>query len=80
MARKTIPSGNTWYVAFRQPDDVPGIYVRNSRTFGTEIEAKKFAQERFAEGYDVIAGTINPCYPKRTVGPLQIQHWLALGK
>ena len=80
MARRTIPSGDIWYVAFRQPNEAAGVYVRNSRTFRTEIEAKQFVGEQLAQGCDVSAGTINPHFPKRTIGPLQIQHWLAIGK
>jgi hypothetical protein len=65
-----------WYVAFRQPNDVLGVYVRNSKTFGTEVEAKKFARGRLEEGCGVSAGTINPFRPKKTVGLTQIASWL----
>ena len=57
MARD-VTGGDTWYVAFRQPSEVPGVYVRNSVAFRTETEAKRFAAERLAEGCDVTAGTI----------------------
>lgn len=80
MSKKPVPGDLTWYVAFRQPNEAPGVYVRNTRTFQTEIDAKQFAQERFSEGCDVSAGTINPYNPKKTVGPLQIQNWLASGR
>jgi hypothetical protein len=75
MARD-VTGGDTWYVAFRQPSEVPGVYVRNSVTFRTETDAKKFAGERLAEGCDVTAGTINPHRPKRTIGLSQISAWL----
>jgi hypothetical protein len=65
-----------WYVAFRRPDDARVVYVRNSKTFRTEIEAKQFARERLEEGCDVSAGTINPHRPRRTIGPGQIMSWL----
>lgn len=67
---------HTWYVTFREPERAPGVYVRNSRTFRTETEAKQFAQERLDKGCDVSAGTINPYRPKRTIGLRQIASWL----
>jgi hypothetical protein len=69
-------SRKNWYVAFRNLNDVPGVYVRNSMTFRTEAEAKKFAGDRLAEGCDVSAGTINPYRPKKTFGLSQIASWL----
>lgn len=71
-----MSKAHCWYVAIRRPDDVHGVYVRNSRTFGTELEAKKFARERLEEGCDVSAGTINPFRPKKTIGLAQIASWL----
>jgi hypothetical protein len=76
MARAPSAGGHVWYVAFRQPGDAPGVYVRNSITFLAEIDAKLFARERLAEGCDVSAGTINPYLPKRTIGLGQIVGWL----
>lgn len=67
-----------WYVAFRQPNEVPGVYVRNSKGFQTELEAKNFAAERLAEGCDVTAGTLNPHQPKKTIGQSKITGWLEL--
>jgi hypothetical protein len=78
MARD-VTGGDTWYVAFRQPSEVPGVYVRNSVAFRTETDAKKFAGERLAEGCDITAGTINPHRPKRTIGLSLISAWLETG-
>lgn len=64
---------HTWYVTFRRPTRMS----RNSRTFRTETEAKQFARDQLAAGCDVSAGTINPHFPKRTIGPLQLQDWLS---
>lgn len=47
-----------------------------SRKFRTEIDAKQFASDQLAAGCDVNAGTINPHFPKRTIGPLQLRDWL----
>jgi hypothetical protein len=80
MSRDVSTSNDIWYVAFRQPNEVPGVYVRNSMTFRTEIAAKKFAGERLAEGCDVTAGTLNPHHPKRTIGLSQISDWIGAGK
>jgi hypothetical protein len=76
FSRCSFMMSHHWYVAFRQPNDEPAIYVRNSKTFGTEVEAKRFARERLEEGCDVSAGTINPFRPKKTVGLAQIASWL----
>ncbi len=78
MSNRINAHRDTWYVAFRQPNDVPSVYVRNSMTFKTEVEAKKFAGDRLAEGCDVTAGTLNPHYPKKTIGLSQITGWLEL--
>jgi hypothetical protein len=65
-----------WYVAFRNRQISGDVYVRNTRTFQTECEAKQFAWDRLAEGCDVSAGTLNPHYPKKTFGLSQILTWL----
>lgn len=62
------PRVDRWYVAFRNRELPGGVYVRNTRTFPTECEAKRFASERLAEGCDVSAGTHNPYRPKKTIG------------
>ena len=73
------PRADSWYVAFRNPVLATGVYVRNTKTFRTECEAKLFAAERLEEGCDVSAGTLNPHYPKKTLGPAQIAGWLENG-
>lgn len=66
-----------WYVAFTGSENHKGEhYVRTTRTFPTEDDAKKFAEERLAEGCDVSAGTLNPHFPRRTIGSSQIEGWL----
>lgn len=80
MFRDARSNADSWYIAFRQPNDVPGVYVRNSRTFRTEDDAKEFARQRLGEGCDVTAGTINPHRPKRTIGLSQIADWLGAGQ
>jgi hypothetical protein len=71
----------TWYVTFEirkrgllsKKERSP----RETRTFATEAEAKRFAQERFEEGLAVFAGTINPHSPKRLILFPAIPDWLA---
>ncbi len=71
------PGADRWFVAFRNPKLADGdYYVRNTRTFRTECEAKQFAADRLAEGCDVSAGTLNPHFPKRTIGLSQMTNWL----
>ena len=69
-------SPHVWYVAFRQPEKMRSAYVRNSKTFRTEIEAKQFARERLEQGCDVSAGTLNPYRPKQSISLGQITGWL----
>ena len=73
------PRADSWYVAFRNPELPVGVYVRTTKTFRTEWAAKRFAAERLEEGCDVSAGTLNPHYPKKTVGLAQIAGWLEHG-
>jgi len=70
-------SGGSWYVAFQKSGAAQDeYYVRATRTFLTEGEAKRFAEERLLDGCSVCAGTLNPHFPKRTIGPSEIEHWL----
>ena len=72
---------NTWYVSFNTPPPgTPGNreVLRITKTFQTEAEAKKFACLKLAEGRTVIAGTINPHVPKRTIATAEIYRWLEM--
>jgi hypothetical protein len=71
----------TWYVTFQirkrgllhRRERSP----RETRTFLTEGEAKKFAAMKLQEGLVVFAGTINPHNPKRLITSADIPNWLA---
>jgi hypothetical protein len=71
----------TWYVTFHirklgllhRRERSP----RETRTFATEAEAKKFAETKLKEGLAVCAGTINPHCPKRLITSTEIPNWLA---
>ena len=69
---------NTWYVSFNTPPPRTPGNRRITKTFQTEAEAKKFARLKLAEGRTVIAGTINPHVPKRTIATAEIYRWLEM--
>jgi hypothetical protein len=50
---------------------------RETKTFATEAEAKRFARVKLDEGLVVFAGTINPYCPKRLVLSHEMANWLA---
>jgi hypothetical protein len=71
----------TWYVTFEirkrgllsKKERSP----RETRTFVTEAEAKRFARAKMEEGLVVFAGTINPYTPKRLILFQGVADWLA---
>lgn len=71
----------TWYVSFEVPKTVRKASAhrrsRQSESFPTELDAQRFARQKFEQGYIVIAGTINPCTPRRAIPPTLIRDWLA---
>jgi hypothetical protein len=72
MANK---SQDTWYVSFELPQrNRP--HARATKTFRSELDAKKFARAKLAETQHVTAGTLNPHLPKRTIAPAQMLEWL----
>jgi hypothetical protein len=71
----TYRSRGTWYVSFELPSRIRP-HTRATKTFPNEQEAKKFARAKLAETLYVIAGTINPHVPKRTIASTQMREWL----
>jgi hypothetical protein len=65
----------TWYVSFERRRG-KREHTRATATFPNEREAKKFARAKLAETQHVIAGTLNPYLPKRTIAPAQMLEWL----
>ena len=59
---------DSWYAAFRNRELTRGVYVRTTRTFGTECCWQRYASDRLAEDCDVIAGTLSPHLPKKATG------------
>jgi len=70
-----------WYVSFEVPKKVRKASAqrrpRQSESFPTELDARRFAREKFEQGYVVTAGTINPCTPRRAIPSTLIRHWFA---
>jgi hypothetical protein len=68
-----------WYVSFEMPRAPTGEkrpYLRKTRTFQSEIEAKNFAREKLQDSPAVNAGTLNPFLPKQVITSAQIYEWL----
>ena len=66
-----------WYVAF-SPDrnsDLSDGAARSTRTFKSEIDAKLFAMQILAKGWNATAGTLNPHQPKQVIASSQIEQW-----
>jgi hypothetical protein len=63
------PKG-AWYVSFEYKDRpvAQRPQPRVTKAFRNERDAKAFARTKLAEGLNVIAGTLNPHLPKRTIG------------
>jgi hypothetical protein len=71
---------NTWYVTFETPKHGPlsrkRRNPRTTKTFESEAEAKKFVREQLEKGLSVVAGTINPQFPKQIIPSSKISDWL----
>jgi hypothetical protein len=71
-----------WYVSYRtnitpRRGDGERRFVRATRKFKAEAEAKRFAEEMIKQGWSTIAGTLNPHTPKKTVASTQILDWIS---
>ena len=69
-----------WYVAYGpdkalKTDDSATGGVRSTRTFKSEVDAKLFAMQILAKGWNASAGTLNPFQPKQVIASSQIEHW-----
>ena len=70
---------DTWYVTFEphKRGTLPKPRCpRQTMTFATEAEARRFARARFDEGLTVFAGTINPHVPRQLIPVERIIDWL----
>jgi hypothetical protein len=71
-----------WYVSYRsnikaQRENGERRSLRATRTFKAEADARQFALEAVEKGWSVIAGTLNPHTPKKTVASARILDWIA---
>jgi hypothetical protein len=72
-----MAQGDIWYVTFgpdKTGEDVTST-VRSTRTFKSEVDAKLFALQILAKGWNASAGTLNPHHPTQVVGPAHIERW-----
>jgi hypothetical protein len=77
-SRMTKP--DIWFVAF-SPDkdsDLNNGMARSTRTFKSEVDAKLFAMQILAKGWNASAGTLNPYQPKQVIAASQIERWADL--
>jgi hypothetical protein len=77
-----VAEPDIWYVSYRsnitpRREEGERRFVRATRKFKTEAEAKQFAQQMIEQGWSVIAGTLNPHAPKKTVASTRILAWIA---
>ncbi|PAY07386.1 hypothetical protein CK489_16615 [Bradyrhizobium sp. UFLA03-84] len=80
MSTKRTWPRHTWYVSFNQSKGPNRYPIRETRTFPSEADAKKFAGELLnsppASLTTMLAGTINPYYPRRVIGSSDIVLWI----
>jgi hypothetical protein len=71
-------SKGTWYVAFEPKERLPGqrAFLRQTKTFRNEQDAKAFAKAKLTNGSNINAGTLNPYQPKRIITSAQMSDWL----
>jgi hypothetical protein len=80
MARHKVT--NHWFVSVETPKHLRLLSsaarrARDTKSFPTEIEAKRFAIAMLSEGRIVTAGTLSPHQPiRRTVTALEIHQWI----
>jgi hypothetical protein len=70
---------HTWFVTFEVPRGGSLVRRRNprlTRTFASELEAKKFAREKLDEGLIVSAGTMVPHSPRQIIPSTGVLAWL----
>jgi hypothetical protein len=68
-------SQGKWYVSFELPRG-KRTHARRTETFPNERGAKKFARAKLVDTLNVIAGTLNPHLPKRTIAATLMLEWL----
>jgi hypothetical protein len=72
---KPIRIADSWYVSVRDAGQPRPLYVK-THTFKSECNARQFAAARLAEGCQVIAGTLAPHEPRRSIGLSEIPRWI----
>jgi len=77
MARRT--GIDRWFVSVERPSSQRVVSARQTKTFSTEAEAKRYAKEMLAEERKNIAGTLlGPHQPvRRIISGSQVHRWIA---
>ena len=66
-----------WYVTYTLRErDISQRYRRCAENFESEEDAKAFARLRLGDARNIVAGTINPHMPKRTIASVNLVNWL----
>jgi hypothetical protein len=80
LARRKV--SDHWFVSVEAPRQFRLIskkraFVRQTKTFPTESEAKQFAKAMLSDGMKIIAGTLYPHQPtRRIIAASEISQWL----
>jgi hypothetical protein len=83
MARRKI--SKHWFVSVEAPRQLRLIskkraFVRQTKAFPTEREAKQFAKAMLSDGMKIVAGTLNPHHPiRRIISASEINQWIEEG-
>jgi hypothetical protein len=73
---------NRWYVSVQapsewRPNSSRAPFLRKTKSFPTESEAKQFAKVMLSDVYKVTAGTLNPYQPRRRIiATSEINQWI----
>jgi hypothetical protein len=68
----------TWFVSYKTGSGTH--HERMTRTFRSENDAKRFALMMLAEQKYPVAGTLNPCQPKRIISSFRVASWATLDR
>jgi hypothetical protein len=80
LARRKV--SDHWFVSVEAPKQFRLVskkraFVRQTKTFPTEREAKQCAKAMLSDGMKIIAGTLNPHQPiRRIISASEISQWI----
>jgi hypothetical protein len=76
MARRTVT--NHWFVSVEAPRRARWTHARETKTFPTEAEAKRYAKEMLSERNKIIAGTFLSAHQpvRRIISGSELHRWI----